>query len=289
MLDYSRLAPPPRPVPLSLVLLGLFHVGTQVLLVVMGFAMLCFWAFAMHADLSALTFRGPTAMVAARITGVDDTHSATGGGHIWANHYAFSLDGRPLNGLSYGEARAPGSLVSVEYREANPADSRIVGMRRDQFGPGALVMLIFPLMTGIVLLVCLRFGRSNVELLRNGIIADAVLCGRDPTRYGPRLQFDFKTRDGAKGTASRIEAGASSWQSERDSKFPNGTIEPVLYNPADPSKACMLTDSANRFSLNADGQLASRARRAVGASIIPLMFIAGNVLAACSHFGIHLW
>lgn len=280
MPDFQRLAPPPRQVPLSLAITRLFNGRMQVLLLLFAFSMLFVWSLGVHADLSSLTFTGPQATATGHVTRVDDTNAKAERQHIYANHYEFSVAGSTLQGVSYGPSQEKGSAVTVEYRTAKPADSRIAGMRRDLFGPGVLLVLIFPLAIGLMVLVTLKASKGQIDLLRRGLVTDATQNGYGFVGRGTlRLDFDFVARNGKKATASRIVPGVTS-SSMDPKKYPKGAVEPVLYDPDRPSNASMLD---NKLSVDADGQLAGRPVAAFFALIIPVLLVAWNVYAALQH------
>ncbi len=282
MPDSQRLAPPPRPVPLSLAITRLFNGRTQILLLLFAVAMLAAWSFVPHADLAPLTFSGPQATTTGRVTRSVDTLAKADRQQIYANHYEFSVAGTTLQGVSYGESQEKGTPVTVEYRTAKPADSRIAGMRRDLFGPGVLFVLIFPVVFALMLFFQLKTNNGQVDLLRRGLVTDAVQNGYGFVGRGTlRLDFDFTTRNGKKATASRIVPGVTS-SSMDEKKYPKGAVEPVLYDPDRPSNAALLHGS-NKISVDADGQLAPRPVAAFLALIIPVLLVAWNLYEVVKH------
>jgi len=270
-------------VPLSLAITRLFNSGAQFFLLPLSFSMLFFWGFATHVDLAPLTFMGPYATTTGHVTRSQDTNSRQARRSVFANHYEFSVAGTKLQGVSYGDEQQKGSEVSVEYRTAKPADSRFAGMRRAEFGPGALLVLIFPVAIGLAFFATLRFGRSEIELLRNGIITDGTLKQRLVTGRGNsvKLEFTFTSRNGGKRTASRLVRGGLM---ENEAKYPDGTVEAVLYDPEKPSSAQMMTDEKGHFSVDEQGQLRPRPIAAFAALVLPVLFVAGNLLALWTRF-----
>jgi len=132
------LAPPPRSVPLSLRLLNIFNGFGQIGWLVFGFGMIFGWAFVGNADFSLLTFRGPHAQSAGRVTSVVPTGASVNRRRVMAHRYEFSVAGSTLHGTSYsdGESKSTGDEVTIEYDADHPERSRIAGMRRAQFGAG---------------------------------------------------------------------------------------------------------------------------------------------------------
>ncbi|MEO8033938.1 MAG: DUF3592 domain-containing protein [Acidobacteriota bacterium] len=287
------LGPPPRHVPFSLILTNCFNPMTQVLFVAVGFAMVFFWVFAMHADFPLFTFRGPIERAGGRVTGVVDTHASSNRQHIYANHYVYPVGGTELTGVSYGDEKEVGEAVMVEYREADPASSRIEGMRQQEFGSGAAIVIIFPLLFGLFLMLALQYGWNQVRLLRRGEVTDATLRGRNLTRRNSvRLNFEFATLTGAKAAAFRIVYDPKWTRSSPQDEYRDGLVESVLYDPENPSSNTMLLDKGTALPFDADGQLTGRPLAALASLILPTLFLYGNAWAACARFGIHaldLW
>src|SRR5687768_18324521 len=139
------LAPPPRRVPLSLSLVNVFNLFAQIGWFVFGFGMIFAWVFIGNADFSFLTFRGPHAERYGRVTSVENTGASENDSPVVAHHYEFSVAGSRYSGTSYttGGSKSAGDQVTVEYDEDHPERSRIAGMRRGQFGPLVMLVLIF--------------------------------------------------------------------------------------------------------------------------------------------------
>lgn len=287
------LGPPPRHVPFTLILTNCFNPMTQVLFVAVGFAMVFFWVFAMHADFPLFTFRGAIERAGERVTGVVDTHASSNRQHIYANHYVYPVGGTELTGVSYGDEKEVGEAVMVEYREADPASSRIEGMRQQEFGSGAAIVIIFPLLFGLFLMLALQYGVNQVGLLRRGVVTDATLRARSISRrQSVRLNFEFPTATGETTTASRIVYDANWMKKTLQDEYRDGIGEPVLYDPEKPSSNTMLFDKGTGLPTDADGQLTGRPLAALASLILPTLFLYGNAWAACARFGIHaldLW
>ena len=203
-----RFSPPPRSVPASLAIANLFNLFAQIAWAVFGFGMVFFWVFAMHADLSFISLRGPLVEAPGEVVRVEETPYSEGSKRssrsIYANHYVYFVADRPLTGVSYsvGRRAAPGERVAVEYAEAAPARSRIAGMRRAPFGAWALVFGIFALAGLVLVAVASVSGWRRARLLQHGHLVMGQLVRKRPTntrvnrRVVYELMFEFAGRDG---------------------------------------------------------------------------------------------
>jgi hypothetical protein len=268
----QTLAPPPRPVPLSLRIINVFNGVTLFGWIFFGFGMLFFYFFGGNADISFLTFRGPHPTVPGQVTKVDDTHASEGDERVHAHSYQYSVAGRTLSGTSYttGPAAEVGQPVVVEYDPAEPAQSRIAGMRRAVFGPWALILGILPLVGLLIMVFAMRSGARRNRLLRDGLLAMGQLKSKEATnmkvnrRRVYALTFEFTARDGTRHTA---EARSSTPESLEDE-----AREPLLYDPANPSVAYLLDDAPARPGFDGTGALVGRPAAAVGALLVPALF-----------------
>ncbi|HJQ40961.1 MAG TPA: DUF3592 domain-containing protein [Thermoanaerobaculia bacterium] len=272
------LAPPPRQVPLSLALLNIFGVFSQVGWAVFGFGMIFAWAFIGNADFSFITFRGPHAEQTARVTRVAATGASENDTAVIANHYEYSVAGVHYTGTSYsrGGSATEGERVTVEYDEDHPERSRISGMRRAQFGPGVMFVGIFPLIGVLFIAFSMRGGFRRTQLLRNGLLATGKLLGRERTnvtindRPVWKLTFEYTARDG-----QRHEAFASTTDTQR---LEDESDEPLLYDPNNPTAAYVLDELPSRPEFEPTGELRGRTKGYFSA-ILPGIVIAGNLLA----------
>jgi len=272
------LAPPPRRVPLSLRLLNVFNGFAQIGWVVFGFGMIFGWLFVGNADFSVLTFRGPHAQSAGRVTSVEPTGASVNRQRVMAHHYEFSVAGSTVRGTSYtnGESRSAGDAVTIEYDADHPERSRIEGMRRAQFTPAVGFVLIFPFIGAVLVFFATRIGLRRNQLLRQGILADGKLLGRDRTNVVVNgqpvwaLTFEFTARDG-----QRHEAVARTTYTAR---LEDEAREPLLYDPDRPEHAYVLDEAPARPQFEPNGDLRGRPAGFL-AAILPGIVIAANLLA----------
>jgi len=283
----TRLAAPPRRVPLSLQVTNYFNGLAQVGWFVFGFGMIFFWVFSANSDLSFLTFRGPHQVAQGKVLDVEGTSASENDQPVSANHYEYSVAGRSFRGTSYstGDSAAAGATVPVEYDASRPERSRIAGMRRAMFGPGAALANLFPLIGLILLIPATRIGIRRNRLLREGVLANGELVNKAPTnmkvnnRPVYELTFAFTARDGR-----RCEAKARTSITER---LEDEEQEPLLYDPNDPSFAYVLDEAPARPQFDMNGELRGRGLAALGWLIVPALVVVGHGFAAAVKLG--LW
>ncbi len=276
---------------MSLSIANIFNGVSQLGWFFVGFGGMFCWFFAMNADFSFVTFRGEVTRIAGEITGIEKTKASEGGSKtrsgtpVYANHYAYSIAGQRFNGVSYetGSSRSVGEKVPVEYLAHNPEASRIEGMRRAMFGPLVSLVVIFPLVGAVIAIASMLAGRKRNALLRNGIVANGKLIEKRATNMQVNKQpvyaltFEFTARDG-----QRHKVTTNTHDSRR---LEDEALEPLLYDPANPSKAYLLDEIPARPTVTPDGQLEGRPRLALALLIIPLITIAGHGLAAAFRLG----
>lgn len=268
----------PRRVPLSLQIVNLFNGFSQIGWLVFGFGMIFFWAFCSNADLSFLTFRGTHETVEGRVTEVIETGASVNKVRVRANHYEYSVAGNRLTGTSYstGERVDAGETVTVEYDEDDPARSRIEGMRRAMFGPAVLFVTIFPFIGLVLLIPAMITGLRRNRILRDGLVANGRLISKSPTNVTVNnrplyeLRFEFTSRDGR-----RCEAKARATDTER---LEDESQEPLLYDPADPTRAYLLDDAPARPEFEPNGDLRGNTARAIRVLILPAIVIGAHGL-----------
>jgi hypothetical protein len=267
-------------VPASLQVVNLFNGFSQVGWGIFGFGMIFFWAFVMNADLSFITFRGEHPTVDGKVTEVVETGASVNHSRVRANRYEYSVAGTRLTGTSYttGSSVSQGDSVTVEYDADAPARSRIEGMRRALFGPGLTAVGILPLVGLLLLVPATLTGLKRNRLLRDGLLANAKLISKQPTnmtvndRPVYELCFEFMARDGQRQEMTVRTSSTQRLEDEGD--------EPLLYDPADPSRAYLLDEAPARPELELTGELRGNSSRAVRVLVLPAIVIAVQSLIA---------
>ncbi len=275
------LAPAPRPVPTTLRLLVLFGGPTsQIGWFFLGFGLIFVWVFGALMDFSPLLFpkgRWQTAegvLVASR-----PTSWRVNGVPVYAHDYRFPTpDGREWVHTSRrpGDQLAPGTRVTVEYREGDPSVSRIRGM-----GGGFMPLWVFPLLClfpliGLGLIVpALRTGWRGNRLLQTGRLATGTLASTRPTgttindRMLYELTFDFLAPDG-----HMYQVKARTTEPER---LQDQRQEPLLHDPFNPSYAVMLDSLPGAPEIDPFGNLRGAGwGRTLAVIAVPLLAIVGH-------------
>ncbi len=264
----------PRRVPLSLQVVNLLNGFSQIGWALFGFGMIFFWVFSLNADFSFVTFRGPHETVDGRVTRVENTSASENDTPVHALHYEYSVAGNLHTGTSYitGASVSPGEMVTIEYDEGNPSRSRIEGMRRALFGPAVMFVNIFPFIGLVMLIPATITGLRRNRLLREGLIANGKLVSKSATnvrinhRQVYELGFEFTARDGR-----RYKAKARTTDTDR---LQDEAQEPLLYDPADPTRAYVLDETPARPEFETNGDLRGKPGAAIRVAILPLIVIA---------------
>jgi hypothetical protein len=272
-----RLPSPPRAVPLSFVVVN--AAGSKIAWLVLAFASLFFWLFCARADLSFLTFRPPYAEAQGTVTDIGSTAASENRQSIRAVGYSYHVQGAALIGTSYvvGDAPEPGERVTIEYLADAPQKSRIAGMRRDLWSPWILLIALWPGITLIIIIATSRAGLRRCRLLREGLQTTGRLVEKRKTNTeinGQRvyeLTFEYATFDGRQLTTSTSTHRTERLLDERE--------EPLLYDPIDPSRACLLDSLSWRPELDEAGNIRGASSVSVlFALLCPAIAVAINLL-----------
>ena len=254
------LVPPPRPVPFLLRAQVLFGgIFCFIGWVFFTFGMVFAVVFGSFADVTSwYHFRNPPATANGTLVEVTETGASENNNRIYAYRYSFRAEGADYEGVSYatGRRHEPGEQVVVEYVEGNPSLSRIRGMRRAEFGPWILFVMIFPLVGFIFILVSLRGGLKANRLLRNGKLAWGELVSKEPTstrinnRVVYKLTFAFQPEEG--GHAQAVA------RSHMPEKLQDEQRERLLYDPFRPETAVLLDSLPASPAIDLTGNLQPR-------------------------------
>ncbi|MGH9812662.1 MAG: hypothetical protein ACRD4T_05945, partial [Candidatus Acidiferrales bacterium] len=215
--------------------------------------------FGSFADLTSwYHFRGPVGTATGGLVEVKDTSASENDVRIYAYRYSFQAEGGDYEGVSYrtGRHHEAGEQVTIEYVEGNPELSRIRGMRRAEFGPWILFVMIFPLVGFIFILVSLRGGLKANRLLRHGKLAWGELVSKEPTntrinnRTVYKLTFNFQPEEG--GHAQVVA------RSHMPEKLQDEQRERLLYDPFRPDYAILLDSLPASPAIGLTGNLQPR-------------------------------
>lgn len=274
----------PRRVPLSLQIANFFNGFSQIGWLIFGFGMIFAYLFTFQGDYSFVTFRGPHETVDGRVTRVEETGASENDVRVRANHYEYSVAGTKLTGTSYstGSEVAEGETVTVEYDEDDPLRSRIEGMRRAIFGPFVLIALIFPAIGLGLMIPATLTGLKRNRLLRDGLPAQGKLIAKSATNMTVNKQrvyeltYEFTARDGKRCKAST--------RTSLTQRLEDDAMEELLYDPADPSRACLLDELPARPQFE-NGELRGSTGRAIRTLIFPAIIVGVHAFILWKKFG----
>lgn len=275
-----RLSTPPRHVPLPLRIVNLFN-GTALLgWFIFGFGMLYFWTMVMRSDFSYINFRGETRTVRGRITRVEETRAKESKRPVFAYHYGYSVEGKTYTGTSFstGTRAENGDAVRVLYLRADPARSRIAGMRPALFSSAVQLIVAIPIAGALIAISGTRSGLKRSHLLMHGLLTSGKLIDKTATNIRENkktvyaLTFEFTTRDGRRQSAVT--------RSSETARLEDETQEQLLYDPSDPSRAYLLDELPARPQIDAAGELVGNPRAAATALVVPLLVVLENLLFA---------
>ncbi len=177
---------PTGPLPRAIALLTRLSIlfgGTlnQAGWIIFGFGMIFFWPFAPNfGDFVPRDWTGASALIAmAEETGASVNETA-----VWGYVYDYELAGVRYSGRAFttGKSFSTGQNVDIEYDQADPARSRMVGARSSHFSAWVgLITGLFALPGIVMIAFGLRGGLRRVSLLANGHFARGKLVKKTPT------------------------------------------------------------------------------------------------------------
>jgi len=253
---------------------GLAVVGWGLLL----FSTPFFWMFAMNAELLApIVLRASAAKTDGRITATDSTGASEGKRPIYRVQYTYQVPAGPqLSGTSYvtGSAPGAGAELPVEYVPSWPSFSRMVGMRRGMFGPGAIFVVVFPAVAAVIVGFALRSGRRTLRLLRDGRVAEASFVSEQPTnvrvngRVVQELTFEYVGPDGLRRTFTQRTTEPGELKDERR--------ETILFLPDEPDTATPVDALPKVAVADERGEIAVGPGTGVALLALPLLVALAN-------------
>ena len=250
---------PTGPLPRAIALLTRLSIlfgGTlnQAGWIIFGFGMIFFWPFAPNfGDFVPRDWTGASALIAmAEETGASVNETA-----VWGYVYDYELAGVRYSGRAFttGKSFSTGQNVDIEYDQADPARSRMVGARSSHFSAWVgLITGLFALPGIVMIAFGLRGGLRRVSLLANGHFARGKLVKKTPTGISINDQpvydftFEFTTMDGRQNF---VEGKTHDTRRLEDEAY-----ELILYSPDDPSDGLLYDTIPNAPIPMQDGSLA---------------------------------
>jgi hypothetical protein len=283
--NFDRLVAPPRAVPLSLRVNTLFGGMAAFAWGVLLFTTPIFWGFVMNAEVLAPIVLGASAATTdGRVTATGETSSSENKSRIHWVDYSYQVPAGPqLSGRSYVTGSAPdvGAELSVEYLPSWPHFSRLVGMRKAMFGPGAAIAVVFPALAVIFVAFSWHVGRSTLRLLREGRVAEATFVSQQPTnttingRVVQELTFEYVTPDRGRRTFTSSTTDPTDLRDERR--------ETILYLPEEADTATAVDALPEAVLVDEGGELAAGPGIRWAILALPLLVILVNGACAVNH------
>jgi hypothetical protein len=278
----AALVPPPRRVPGRLVL-RLLGGGTIAPIgwFVMTIGSIVLWAMAGHIDYQV---DGPYRRHEGEVVGVHRTSISENKRAVHRVEFTFVDDdtGEERRGASYTDDDVPaaGETVRVDVPRGQPSEAVIHGMRRRELSRVALVIVVLPLVgLGLVLVRVVR-GLRDLRLLARGHVGAGKLVHQRQTNmevnHKPviELSFDFEAHDGRthRAKARVLDVG----------KLTDESLEPLVYDPARPSRAAMLDALPGGPRVSAEGKLTfdDSPWGLLSAVGLPLLFVLVQIVAS---------
>ncbi len=282
--DAPVLAPPPRTVPVSLVLASTFGNGMSVFgWIFTGFGMIFVLIFGLSSDLGPLTSWAYTGQAQGITVGQRETSWTVGGGEddpgtpIYATIYQFrTQEGEAQSGEAFatGKTLDPGITVNVQYVPSRPSMSRIEGMRN---APLPFWLLAVLLALPLIGLHCARIGFHRgwkaLYLLREGVLGTARLTSKEATnvtindRVVMKLTFTYLDESGLEHEVVT--------RTHRPEDLEDDEEEAVVYDPGDPARAITLDNLPGSVRIGEDGRFTvASPRRAYMSLIMPSIAVA---------------
>lgn len=283
--NFDRLVAPPRTVPLSLRLNALFGGMAALAWGVLLLTTPIFWGFVMNAEVLAPVVLGASsATTDGRVTATGETRSSENRGQIHSVDYSYQVPAGPLlSGRSYvtGDPPAVGAELEVEYVPSWPRFSRIVGMRKARFGPGAAIAVVFPALAAGFVAFSLHAGRQTLRLLREGRVAQATFVSQQPTnttingRVVQELTFEYATPDRGRRTFTSSTTDPGELRDERR--------ETILYLPEEPDTATAVDALPKAVVVDEGGELSAGPGTRWAILALPLLVTVLNGACAVNH------
>lgn len=205
------------------------------------FGMIFVLVFLGNADIGSL-FRSKTTWQRTQgvIEHVNYTNASENHHSIYRYFYSAPTSEGLVKGDSYssGPKLQEGDSVDVEYDPKNIQQSNIIGMRKAEFDVWVMFVLIFPIIGLVFMIIGVRIGKKNLNLLTNGILSTGKFVFKESTNTRINNQtvykvtFEFKDQSGQMVRATAKTHKPHLVQDEAN--------EPILYLADNPQNATMV-------------------------------------------------
>ena len=279
--QFSKIGTPPRNVPpiftLSLILNKACIVGAVITSIWMFFVWILLNPIGMIQDLS-LSLKG------AKTEGVVVTCQPTGyrlnnsQDEVLRIDFKFETPKGKYDGFSFTTGhfrKSKGDKVTVEYLKDNPETSRIKGTRKESMGFISYIFILLPISGLITIAGGIGKGLKTVELLKGGVLTFAevldfkVLSGRRESKAEVVLKY----------TDDRGIQHIKTLQTENIADMKNKSMEPVLYNPANPDRIILIDEFSGRLDIGNQGELREISPAAVIITLGAMILLIGPHIA----------
>ncbi|PHR95694.1 MAG: hypothetical protein COA78_29730 [Blastopirellula sp.] len=278
----------PRYVPLTLRLKILFS-GALVWFgyVFFGFGMIFVWIFGGSAALNSLVFfSGDLTEAQAEITQITETNMTINERKVVDCHYQFQIDDTQHSDSTsaYQGQYSVDKKVTIEYVTSEPSRSRIkdLTLMSPMF---MFIPMIFPVVGLTIVIIGIRKSLKGIWLLRNGKMGAGVLVSKEATNTSINKQrvykytFDFTADDGNTYQAIAKTHDHSKFAGEtdlEDAEHLEGIVEPLFYEPYNPSRVMMRDDIPGGIKFNDYGELQGSIVSLCFNLILPVVVIIGH-------------
>jgi hypothetical protein len=250
----SHLAPPPRPVPLAVIVSAMMGVTGAIgaIFLVMGLAFTIVFTQG-YRPVDDIRLALSPATAAGIINSVRSTGATENEVPVYKYVFTFTTNReQKITGESFttGEQWSDGTPATIEYLPGDPAIARIQGTRLSEFAPWVLFILIFPAI-GLAMFGWSAFGGLRAAMLfRSGETADARILSARPTSVSvnniPVMEYFYEIRTPSGDT---YNGSAKSLPSDR---IGDEAAEPALYLPSNPSRSTLVDAIPLNHQLDVD-------------------------------------
>lgn len=256
-----------------------------------GFGSIFFWIFGgSDAVYNMAFFSGELLTTEARITQVLKTSLTINEQRVYAFHYDYVVDDREFHGETDGYYRdyREGDRTTVEYAVSDVSRSRIKGLDTGLTGWPLLAVSIFPVVGLGFIFFGFRKGAKGVRLLLHGRETVGEYRSREATstRVNNRTVYKYLFAFNDEQGKAYIAEGRSHLDDVFDGedvplsirKGRSGPLEPLVYNPDDPSDSVLLDDLPASPRIQPDGRIAAAGIFSRFSLFLPAVAIFGNLL-----------
>lgn len=173
------------------------------------------------------------------ITNISGTSNYVNEKQVYKYSYNYKVNSIEYQGESFKIGYQKIEEVEIEYLESNHSVSRIKGMKTSSFPLWIIgFLLIFPIVGAAIMLIGVRKNIKYIRILSIGRVTFGVFSHMETTGASVnkqpvfRMFFNYVTHDNVSAQAYGETYQIYKLQDEQ--------IEPLVYNPSNPSEAIMI-------------------------------------------------